>query len=125
MQQLEVRSKEKFLSRRQRYQPNTVPDDFSDEEMARDWTLTRSDRDFLAPLSRRYRLLNAIQLCAIRLHGRFLGDVHRLSPKLVNYLTQQLGLPASLTVDVPRRAATVVEHRKAILAYLGYRRYPQ
>ncbi|WP_255360557.1 hypothetical protein [Methylobacter sp. BBA5.1] len=31
---------EKFLPQRQRYQPVTLPQDFSDEEMVRDWTLS-------------------------------------------------------------------------------------
>jgi len=35
---------EKFLTQRQRYQPVTLPQDFSDEEMARDWTLSEADQ---------------------------------------------------------------------------------
>ncbi|WP_020157083.1 hypothetical protein [Methylobacter marinus] len=31
---------EKFLPQRQRYQPVTLPQDFSDEEMVRDWMLS-------------------------------------------------------------------------------------
>ena len=38
-------------------------------------------------------------------------------------LAQQLTLPAPLTVTLAARAATTVEHRQAILSYLGYRRY--
>jgi hypothetical protein len=34
----------KFLTQRQRYQPVTLPQDFSDEEMARDWTLSEADK---------------------------------------------------------------------------------
>ena len=37
-------SQEKFLSRRQRSQPIVLPEEFSDEEMARDWTLSAPDR---------------------------------------------------------------------------------
>lgn len=37
-------AKEKFLTQRQRYQPVTLPQDFSDEEMARDWTLSEADK---------------------------------------------------------------------------------
>jgi hypothetical protein len=35
---------EKFLTQRQRYQPVTLPQDLSDEEMARDWTLSEADK---------------------------------------------------------------------------------
>ena len=75
MQQLEPRAKEQFLTKRQRYHPIALPDEFSDEELARDWTLTSADLAFLEPLSRRYRVLNAVQLCSIQLYGRFLDDV--------------------------------------------------
>jgi hypothetical protein len=33
-----------FLSRRQRYQPIALPPDLSEEEVARDWTLSDTDR---------------------------------------------------------------------------------
>lgn len=35
---------EQFLSKRKRYQPIALPHEFSEEEMARDWTLSESDR---------------------------------------------------------------------------------
>jgi hypothetical protein len=35
---------EQFLSRRQRYQPIALPPDLSEEEVARDWTLSDTDR---------------------------------------------------------------------------------
>jgi len=66
--------KEKFLSNRQRYQPISLSQAFSDEEMVRDWTLSETD---LAEVGR-YRknsLFVAIQLCAVRLYGRFLSNV--------------------------------------------------
>ena len=44
MNQPDVTSKDRFLSSRQRYQPIALPEDFSDEEMARDWTLSVDDR---------------------------------------------------------------------------------
>ena len=75
MHQLGPTPKEQFLSKRQRYHPIALPDEFSDEELAHDWTLTRADIEFLAPFSRCYRVLNAIQLRSIRLYGRFLDDI--------------------------------------------------
>jgi len=35
---------EGFLNQRQRYQSIKLPQDFSDEEMARDWTLSDADK---------------------------------------------------------------------------------
>jgi TnpA family transposase len=118
-------AKEQFLSQRQRYQPISVPQDFSDEEMARDWTLSESDRQELSKYRKNYRLFIAIQLCAVRLYGRFLNDVHELSPRIVSYLNAQLALPPTLTIQVPDRKATYTEQRKNILTYLGFQTFDE
>jgi hypothetical protein len=71
---------EKFLTQRQRYQPVTLPQDFSDEEMARDWTLSEADKMEVNRYRTNSRLFITIQLCAVRLYGRFLVEVNDLSP---------------------------------------------
>ena len=86
---------EKFLTQRQRYQPVTLPQDFSDEEMARDWTLSEADKREINRYRTNSRLFIAIQLCAVRLYGRFLVEVNDLSPRIVSYLNSQLKLPPS------------------------------
>ena len=116
-------TKERFLSSQERFQPVTLPKESSDEEMARDWTLSEADRQEVGKYRTNSRLFIAIQLCAARLYGRFLNDVHDLSPRIVNYLNSQLDLPPSMTIQTPDRKATVVEHRKNILTYLGFRRF--
>ena len=119
-------AKEKFLSNKKRYQPITLPEEFSDEEMVRDWTLLADD---LAEIIQRrkyrkeYRLFIAIQLCAVRLYGRFLNTVNDLSPRILSYLNTQLDLPPALTVRVPERRATVANYQKHILAHLGFQRF--
>lgn len=57
------------------------------------------------------------------MYGRFLADVSGLSPRIVSYLSNQLDLPPSLTLPVPEREATLSEHRKNILKYLGFSKY--
>ena len=116
-------TKERFLSSQERSQPITLPKEFSDEEMVRDWTLSDADRQEVGKYRTNSRLFIAIQLCAIRLYGRFLNDVHELSPRIVNYLNSQLDLPPSLTIQTPEREATVLEHRKNTLIYLGFRKF--
>ncbi|WP_217358044.1 DUF4158 domain-containing protein [Alteromonas pelagimontana] len=81
---------EKFLTQRQRYQPVTLPQDFSDEEMARDWTLSEADQKEVNRYRTNSRPFIAIQLCAVRLYGRFLVEVNDLSPRIVSYLNSQL-----------------------------------
>lgn len=114
---------EKFLTQRQRYQPVTLPQDFSDEEMARDWTLSEADQKEVGRYRTNSRLFIAIQLCAVRLYGRFLVEVNDLSPRIVSYLNSQLNLPPSLTISTPDRDATFSEQRKNILSYLGFSKY--
>ena len=117
--------KEQFLSKRQRYQPISLPRDFSDEEMVRDWTLVEDDRQEVEKYRKGSRVYIAIQICAVRLYGRFLNHVHDLSPHIVGYLGQQLDLPPSLTVEVPEREATYLEHRQNVLKHLGFQRFDQ
>lgn len=96
-----------------------MPQDFSDEEMARDWTLSEADKKEVNRYRTNSRLFIAIQLCAVRLYGRFLLEVNDLSPRIVSYLNSQLELPPSLTINTPDRDATFSEQRKNILTYLG------
>ena len=99
-------TQEQFLSKRQRYQPISLPQDFSDEELARDWTLTEGDQGEIGKYRKSFRLYRAIQLCAVRLDGRFLTPVHDVSPRIANSLGSKLDLPPSLQVQVPEREAT-------------------
>jgi len=120
-----VTPKEQFLSKRQRYQPISLPQNFSDEEMARDWTLLEGDQQEIERYRKSFRLYIAIQICAVRLYGRFLNQVHDVSPHIVGYLGKQLALPPSLTVEVPEREATYLEHRQNVLKHLGFQRFDQ
>lgn len=117
--------KEQFLSNRQRYQPISLPQNFSDEEMVKDWTLLEGDQQEIERYRKGYRLYIAIQICAVRLYGRFLNQVHELSPDIVNYLGQQLDLPPSMTVEVPEREPTYREHHRNVLKHLGFQRFDQ
>lgn len=114
---------EQFLSRRQRYRPIALPEQFSDEEMLRDWTLFETDRLELRKYHKKFRLNLAIQVCSVRLYGRFLNPVQTLSPRIISYLSQQLELPPSLTIEKPEREANYLEQRQNILKYLGFERF--
>ncbi len=118
-----MQERETFLTTRQRYQPVTLPKDFSDEEMARDWTLSETDKKELNRYRTHSRLFIAIQLCGVRLYGRFLVEVNDLSPRIVSYLNTQLELPPSLNISTPEQDATFSEQRENILTYLGFSKY--
>ena len=117
--------KEQFLSTQKRYQPLTLPQKFSDEEMARDWTLSEIDIGEINKYREEYRPFVAVQLCAVRLHGRFLSDVNDLSLRIISYLNNQLSLPPSLTIRTPERKATYTTYRKNILTHLGFRKFTE
>lgn len=116
---------EQFLSQRQRYQPISLPQSFSDEQMVKDWTLTELDREEIGKYRKNFRLFIAVQICSVRLYGRFLNPVHDLSPRIVNYLGQQLSLPPSLAIEGPERKATYTEHRQNILQHLGFGKFDE
>ncbi len=118
-------AKEKFLSSKRRYQPILLPKDFSDEEMARDWTLSEGDKVEIGKYWKNSRLFVAVQLCSVRLYGRFLREVNDLSPRIISYLNKQLGLPPALIINVPDRKATYTEHRQNILNYLKFRKFDE
>jgi hypothetical protein len=116
-------SKNGFLSRRKRYQSISLPQEFSDEELARDWTLTEHDLQEIGKYRKNSRLFISVQICSVRLYGRFINEVDVLSPRIVNYLNGQLGLSPSLTIKPPDREATYIEYRKNILGHLGFRKF--
>ena len=93
--------------------------------MARDWTLSVRDKEEIGKYRKDFRLFVAVQLCSVRLYGRFLTPVHDLSPHIVNYLGQQLALPPSLAIEVPERKATYTDHRQNILGYLGFQKFDE
>lgn len=100
----------------------TFPVDPSDEELARDWTLTPED---LAEVRRcrgdDKRHSFALQLCTLRRFGRFLGDDYSKVPvRIVNHVGRQLGLAPVLLVAPPAREATDLEHERRIRDHLGF-----
>lgn len=108
---------------RNRYTPDSLSGNFSDEEMARDWTLSAEDLNELGKYRKDYRLFIAAQLCAVRLHGRFFSNIQDLSPLIVNYLARQLDLPPTIDIEIPERKATRLKQRQSILKFLGFRKF--
>ncbi|MEM9103759.1 MAG: DUF4158 domain-containing protein [Pseudomonadota bacterium] len=114
---------EKFLTQPERYQPVTLLQNFSDEEMIRDCALSEADKKEFVRYRTQSSLFITIQFCAVRLYSRFLAEVNDLSPRIVSYLNNQLELPPSLTVNTPDRDATFLKQRKKIPLYLGSSKY--
>ena len=97
------------------------PGDPSDEELARDWTLSPDDLDEIQRCrgdENRHRF--AVQLCALRSLGRFVTKYEEVPVRIVNHVGAQLDRPAVLFLDPPRRAATDSEHTQRIREHLGF-----
>jgi TnpA family transposase len=111
-----------ILTPRQRRNPIELLDDPTDEELARDWTLSHADKaEVLRCRTERHRLSFAIQLCVLRAHGRFLADFDAVGVRITNHLCRQLDLPPVLFVNPPQREATDLGHEYRIREYLGFR----
>lgn len=124
-QAIAVTRQDNFLSQRQRYRPISLPQSFSDEQMVKDWTLSQGDQELIRKHRKTFRLHLAIQICTVRLYGRFLTPAQGLSPQIMNYLGQQLDLPPSLSIQKPEREATYLEHRQTVLKHLGFNRFDE
>ena len=81
-------TQENFLFKRQRYQPISLPQRFSDEKMVRDWTLSQADREEIDKYRKNSRLFIAVQICTVRLYGRFLNQVSELCVPILHYLAR-------------------------------------
>lgn len=99
-----------------------LPVDPSDEELARDWTLSATDlEEVRKSRGPEHRQRFAVQLCALRTLGRFVDDLGEVPVRIANHIGRQLGLPPSLFIDEPERPATASEQAQRIREYLGYR----
>ena len=109
--------------RRRRPRTLVLPERLSDDELARDWSLSAADLEGLASFREKYRLAGALQLCSLRLFGQFLKDPTHASPRVVAHLSAQLGQPAPLFVESSRRPTTRSDQQNALLKIAGFRRF--
>ena len=96
-----------------------MPVDPSEDELVRNWSLTRADLAAIAACrgaDQRRRF--ALQLCVVRTHGRFLDDYRHAPIKIVNHLSRQLGLPPVLFLDRSGRQPAERVQAQRIRRYL-------
>ena len=102
----------------------TLSADPSEDDLARHWSLTPADLAAIAHCrgpDQRRRF--ALQLCVMRLHGRFLDDYRQAPIKIVNHLSRQLGLPPVLFLDRAGREPTERVQAQRIRRYLALSRF--
>jgi hypothetical protein len=102
----------------------TLPEDVSEEELARDWTLSDADHnEALRCRGDDNRRRFALQLCVLRQYGRFLDRYGDVPVRILNHLNRQLGLRPTVSLPEAERDATESSHQQRIREYLGYRTF--
>jgi hypothetical protein len=108
-------------------QPQTgpaLPDDPSEEELARDWTRSEADRvEVLRCRGDDNRRRFALQLCVVRQYGRFVDRYSSVSVRILNHLNRQLRLMPTVSLPEAERDATESSHQQRLREYLGYRTF--
>jgi hypothetical protein len=92
------------------------------DDLARRYTLTRSDQDLIA--TRRgdqNRLGFAVQLALLRHPSIALALVDEEIGDLVDWMSVQLGIPATLFAEYARRPQTLTDHARELATTLGLR----
>jgi hypothetical protein len=98
-----------------------LPADPTEEELARDWTLSPADKLLVLHCrGEAHRLSCALQLCALRTYGRFVKAYETVPVRILNHLGRQLGLAPVLFLAPPHREATDLDHERRIREYLGF-----
>jgi uncharacterized protein DUF4158 len=98
----------------------SLPADPSDEDLARDWTLSAADKvEIQGCRGDDNRLRLALQLCVLWLYGCFLPTDDAVPLRMVNHLERQLALPPMLLLDPVPRPGTDSAYQQRLREYLG------
>ncbi len=103
-----------------------LPVDPTEEELARDFSLSERDKGEVRQCrgddhQRRF----ALQLCVLRENGRFLDRYRQVPIRILTHLNRQLELSPVLFVPETERSATEYEYQERIRRYLGWRAFDQ
>ena len=93
--------------------------------MARDWTLSGEDREELGKYRTNFRLFLAVQLCAVRLYGRFYNRSTSSRRELSIISAASLGSPGIDDRSCPIGEPRLPEQRQHLLDYLGFQKFDE
>src|SRR4029453_3860136 len=104
-----------ILSSRARRHLLVLPEDPSDEDLVRHWTLSEADtREVLRCRGEDNRRRFALQLCALRTYGRFVPNQAVVPARFLNYRGRPLDFPPPLFLPPPHREATDLDQEQRI-----------
>jgi Domain of unknown function (DUF4158) len=100
--------------------------DPSEDELAQHSSLSPADlREISRCRGADHKRRYALQLCMLRIHGRFLDDYRQAPLRIVDHLSRQLGLAPVLFLGPPEREPTEREQAQRMRRYLGLASFDQ
>jgi TnpA family transposase len=101
-----------------------LPADPSEEELARDFSLSGADKTEIRRCrGDEHRRRFALQLCVLRKTGRFLDSYRQVPTRILTHLSRQLDLSPVLFVSEAERSATEYDYQERIRQYLGWQSF--
>ncbi len=115
-----------LLTEEQRLEFTNVPEDISDFEIARHYTLTDKDIGIISLHRRDYNRLGfAVQLCMLRNPGWPLGSHNEIPDMVLSYIAEQLHVNPEIFSKYFQRRMTKYEHLEELQTTYGYRQYSE
>lgn len=102
-------------------QEKTLKREWIDEGLAEHWTLLPSERKLLANKTGTTRLGFAVLLKFFQLESRFPQQSQEVNGPAVEYLVQQIGVPARQWIEYDSDSRAAKYHRSQIRSQLGFR----
>jgi hypothetical protein len=101
-------------------------EDLSEDELARDWSLTVEDLTEIRQSRGNFQRLHfAVQLCCLKRFGKFLNPF-KVPIKIVNHIYLQLEIsPVLFMPDASFREKTYQEHEAKIRVYCGFESFSE
>jgi len=119
-----VASPEILLTEDQRLEFTQIPQNISEWEIARYYTLTENDIEIVNRHRRDYNRLGfAVQLCVLRNPGWSLGNTQEIPESILLYISEQLNINPKEFDLYFQRENTRMEHFQEIREIYGYRTY--
>ncbi len=111
-----------FLTPKERQEYDVIPDEISHREIVQYFTLTPDDLIEINKCRKEpLKFGFSTQLCLLRWLGRFPDDIKRTPAQAMQFISEQLGLPAEALNAYPEQERTGRVHRERIQQHLKYR----
>ncbi len=115
-----------ILTKEQRTEYTGIPENLNEADIARYYTLSRSDIEIINRHRRDYNRLGfALQLCVLRYPGWPLSIVKDIPQNVLKYVAKQIDVEPEIYSQYRQREATVQEHLDEIRQEYGYKAFSE